>query len=75
MQRSVEEVIEQVRTAPRENPDMVLEAADMQSFRFHFSRLLYQVRHPDAESGLTGHSLTITCAPKSIIFGQNILPL
>ncbi|KAK9794950.1 hypothetical protein WJX73_010224 [Symbiochloris irregularis] len=42
VKRSIEELINEVKRAPRDNSEVVLAEEDCQMFRFHFSRLLFQ---------------------------------
>lgn len=43
VKRSIDELINEVKHAPRDNSEVVLDQEDCQRFRFHFSRLLFQV--------------------------------
>ena len=43
VQHSIEDIIELVRTHPRENQDVQLDEQSVSSFRGHYSNAMYQV--------------------------------
>ena len=44
MERAVEELIDLIRTHPRENPEVALEDGECALFRSHYARQMYQVQ-------------------------------